>query len=445
MKEWGRMRNYVRDNLALIVFLASYFVLTVAGNLIYLTPFGQDLWQINITSRKFNSFEDAGSAEYLLLLILPFIVVPAVALGTKAIAREFSTKVFARIPEFSLLDFLAITSVLYAYIIFSFWQAGVIGKLAHGSDYIGAVQSRFGLLDAVGFWPQMALKNITVFMSCYAFVRALKERESFWMWATVATCIVTSLLLILLNMKWPLLVYFLMLIFAAFLFLNRRLYTAMTLAVVISALAYLLISIALLRIEPRDPTPAERLEQLLHPKPPPSKIETVMYLTITYAGHLGGVLLNRMAQPFPYYFEMFSKQGQICGTILDRLERKKNPCQPSILIYETIFHDEFAGRGTSPQPVHVTGFALNSWTGALVELVLASIVIGLLNSISALATPMTGTIVIAGGLVGYFFSQLPFEGPMIYDHGVIWLALFLAAYSAYRCAQGLVLVAHAKK
>jgi hypothetical protein len=150
-----------------------------------------------------------------------------------------------------------------------------------------------------------------------------------------------------------------------------------------------------------------------------------------HASYLGLTLFNRMAQPFPYYFEIFTKGGQICGTLIDRIQRKENPCQPSLVVYEQMFHDEFVGRGTAPQAVHVYGYALNGWLGAIIEVLLASVVLGLFTCVPA-RNHVTATIAVMGGLTGYYFSQLPFEGPIIYDHGLLWWMLLVVGYAVLK-------------
>jgi hypothetical protein len=152
---------------------------------------------------------------------------------------------------------------------------------------------------------------------------------------------------------------------------------------------------------------------------------------------LSFTLLNRMAQPYPYYFDVFTQDGPICGTLIDRIMRRLNPCQPSNLIYkkmfgETKFDALVSQNGTAPQPVHVYGYALNGWPGAMIELVLASVILGLFISVPAMTSDVAATIVVMGAVTGYFFTQLPFEGPIIYDHGILWWGLLIAAYTAIK-------------
>src|SRR5690606_13477549 len=64
----NRLRNAGRDNLALVIFLGSYFVLTVAGNLLYLIPGGDTVGEIAIKHFRIESLKTSGTFGYLFLL-----------------------------------------------------------------------------------------------------------------------------------------------------------------------------------------------------------------------------------------------------------------------------------------------------------------------------------------------------------------------------------------
>jgi len=433
-----RLRDSVRENMALIVFLSAYFCLTVLGNLIYMIPGGEVIGQIAIDDFALSDFQTAGSFGYLSLLVLPFIIAPVVALLTRRFAGTSVRHVAAVFKDFTRLDYIAITTALYGYVIFSFWRVDAVGLIEHGSDVYEAVRSRFELLERLGYWPQMALKSLLIFLACYAFVRAIRGRERFWIAASVINFLLMTCLLVLLNMKWPLLIYYVALALATFSFAPRRPYIGTILVSVATFVTYALITAALLRIIPTPPpdfTPTRGGKRI---ELPFKFLGAAASAALANSTLLGFTLLNRMAQPYPFYFEIVTREGQKCGTIVDRIERKTNPCQPSSLIYNKMFGDDIrfgedvASRGTTPQPVHIYGYALGGWSGALIELILTSIVLGLFISIPALANNIAATVTIMGGLTGYFFSQLPFEGPIIYDYGILWWGLLIVAYAAIR-------------
>lgn len=434
-------RNAVRSNLSLIVFLAAYFVLTVVGNVLYLTPIGPNLGQIAIPSFDIQKFKTFATLGFFVLLLMPFAIIPVIALLTRKLARPTVVQLVSLFQEFKPVDFSAISTTLYAYVAYSFWRSNAIGLLRHGANSMEVVDNRFDLLGALGFWPQMTLKSLLIFLATYAFIRALKTRAAFWISVAVVHLLLLSSLLVLLNMKWPVLVFYVAITLGGFSCAQRRPYLVATLCGACLVAIYLLISVIALRAVPTPlhfvPPPAQN-PTVITPPPapviaPPTSIGAASKSAVKSAPFLGATLINRMAQPFPYYFETFTNEGHVCGTVLDRIERKINPCQPSNLIYNKMFGvGEYAGRATAPQAIHVYGYALNGWIGALIELTLASIVIGIFISVPVSASSMTATIAVMGGLTGYFFSQLPVEGPILYDHGVLWWGLLIIGYSTFR-------------
>lgn len=435
-----KLRNAGRDNLSLIIFLCSYFVLTVAGNLLYLVPGGDSVGEIAIKGFRIENFKTSGTFGYLFLLLIPFVVTPVIALATRGLLKNYIDRVARSFSEFSPIDYAIIILALYTYVAYAFGRADAVSLLSKGDDVYEAVQSRFELLQSLGYWPQMALKSLLIFLACYSFIRALQGKELFWVIAAISNFVIMTVLLVLLNMKWPLLIFYAALAVSTFSFARERPYLG-TLAISILILAaYSLISVFLVRLAPPPAPPSNGYSQSTQVETARSPLQFLTGTTsaaIQNSRLLGLTVINRMAQPYPYYYETFTAEGAICGTLLDRIKRKTNPCQPSNLIYQKMFKDaKFADEvfqgGTAPQAIHIYGYALGSWTAAFLELILASIVIGCFIAVPALASGTTATIVVMGGLTGYFFSQLPFEGPIIYDHGVLWWALLIVAYSLYK-------------
>jgi hypothetical protein len=95
-------------------------------------------------------------------------------------------------------------------------------------------------------------------------------------------------------------------------------------------------------------------------------------------------------------------------------------------------NDGFAGRGTAPAAFHITGYALDGWLGAIIETVLAAVLIGAFMAVPVNASAVSGTVVVMGILAAYFLSQLPFEGAIIYDHGMLWWLLLIIGYALAR-------------
>lgn len=450
------LQRFVLRGLPLIVFLLAYFVLTVLGNLVYRLPSGEIIGQVAVENFSLKSFPAADTPGFFILLFMPFVVTPIVAIATKRAASGLVSSIAALFREFRPLDYAVISALLYGYVISALTKADALGLIRHGDDMFAAVRSRYELLDRLGYWPQMCLKSLLLFLACYAFAMALRGAGRFWIIATAVTFVLMTTLLVLLNMKWPILIYYVALTMAAFCLSPRRPFIYGITCMVLTIGSYAMISSVLLRLAPstqatsvhqKQKSSAAAGEALSSIGRSFSFLGDAASAAISNSALLGFTLLNRMAQPYPYYFETFHDGRHPCGTLVDRIERKTNPCQPSNMVYDEMFGDSqfgtvVAGRGTAPQAAHIYGFALQGWIGAIVELVLASIVIGLFMAVPV-SNAITGTIVVMGGTVGYFFSQLPFEGPIIYDHGLLWWSLLIAAYATFRAAIGQLEASHA--
>ncbi len=110
------------------------------------------------------------------------------------------------------------------------------------------------------------------------------------------------------------------------------------------------------------------------------------------------------------------------------------------MVYATIFGrrtfgtDDFESQGTSPIAVHVSGYALGGWPVAVLALVAGSVILGLFAAVPLDRSPAAGTLTILGAVTAYHLSQIPGEGVIFYEHGLIWPALLMLLYSLWRKA-----------
>jgi hypothetical protein len=394
----------LRTNVVLLTFLIAYALTTLAGNLIYLTPYSEALAGSSIKNFDIRAFPTADPG-YWILLLMPFVVAPPIALVVRRFFQRSVNRVISTLPAIGVRAYLVLCAVSYGYVVFSFYRIGVIDMATRGASAAASAEARFDLLAALGFWPQVALKSILVFLSVYSVIEALLSGRKFWISMAILNVLLMTALLLLLNMKWPAVLFYLAIVLCIVVTESRL--SLLILAIATTIVVYLAMTTLVTRFATAQGKTALN----------------------TFGTFVSGAV-NRMALPYPYYYRTFTSAGPICGTIVDRLERKTSPCQPSTLIYEQIFgKDGFEGRGTMPAAAHITGYALGGWTGALVELSLASIVIGLLAAISIKGV-MSATIIVMSGMASYYLSQLPFEATIIYDHGMLWWALLLAVYAA---------------
>lgn len=505
----------------IVVMLISYFLLTVLMNIVFVA-FDDRFARSSMKSFSISGFP-FDSFGYWALLLLPFAIVPPIAILSGRLCENGARKIAEFLPEFRLLDYLIVTCFCYAVVALAMYRADAWGLLWEGSDAASAVRARFELLDRLSSFERALLQSVLVFLTLYSLVSTLRSRTLVWSSLFVVNLVVMAVLLISLNMKWPVVVLFGGVVTSTALFGKHRIiYSAV--AVIVAVCIYALLATILLRIPqtsfgPRNdsvaamkaikaaasssaPTLGPTMEstaktivseetlvphgamlplarspesistELDNASAPeettkhavsPSLLETgpttestaktfvsampkkdvtfkkdvtlkgTIVAAASSSGHLWTSGLVRMALPYPFYYKTFTDEGPVCGTILDRLERRNNPCQPSLLIYERMFGgDGFAGRGTAPAAFHITGYALDRWMGAILETVLVGIVIGAFMAVPLNASAVSGTVVVMGILAAYFFSQLPFEGPLVYDHGALWWVLLVLAYATVR-------------
>jgi hypothetical protein len=393
----------------LLTLLMAYFFLTVLMNLMFVV-YGGGIAAGSVDDFSMSAFP-VQTLGYWLLLFLPFLIVPPVAIFCRYVLQQRASDLAERLPEFRLRDYLFITGICYAIAVYGMYRSDAWELLWSGTDAISAVGARFELLDRLQFFERAVMQSVLVFLTLYSLVRALRSRHMIWFLLSFINLVAMTTLLVSLNMKWPVVVLYGGIVASAALFGKHRL-IQVPVAAIAMICVYFLVATLVLRI-PQSPSPTKR--------------STAAFLTVS------GLL--RMALPYPFYYKTFTDEGPVCGTILDRVARRHNACQPSLLIYEKIFKDDgFAGRGTAPLAFHITGYALNGWLGAIIESVLTGIVIGAFMAVSVNVSAISGSIVVMGILTAYFFSQLPFEGPVIYDHGLLWWLLLVVGYALLRHA-----------
>jgi hypothetical protein len=227
-------------------------------------------------------------------------------------------------------------------------------------------------------------------------------------------------------MKWPVLLFFCGIALAVFVHSASRPYIKAGLASIVIVAAYLLISTFLFRaVETPVQIEAEAMVgDLTHV----AEVNSRLFSSAFWAApRLVAFAVNRMAVIYPYYLSTFSTDPSACGDLVGYL-RPGADCRPSTFIYQRMFvSDGFEGRGTAPAAVHITAFALGGLPLAGIALVLASVLMGMFTALPSQGNATVGAVAILGAIAGYHWSQLPGEGPLLYDHGLIWPFLVLAA------------------
>lgn len=418
------VRFWVIRNMAPVVFLGAYFFTVVLGNLVYLTPSGHAYLQTTSSYLAIYNFSTLFSFGYWILLFLPFLVTPLIVMLVRFKMEHDVNNFVNLIPDFSKVVFTVIVSCCFLIVVYSLLKADAINLFTSGFDAISSVEARFKILSQTGFFSLVVLMSILPYLSLYSLIKWFHSKQFFWSIATILMLILMTICLVLLNMKWPILIFYLALVIAVFVYSQRRPFLKALMGAVLLVMMYLLISVFVFRIVSNNEHKFATGERKFATK-------NIFKSATQNAPMLLMAAINRMAIIYPYYYHVFTTEGSVCGGVLKQAQRGP-ACRPSTFIYSRIFVDDgFNGRGTSPAAVHISGYALGGWPLAILALVCASVILGLFTCIPLNASAALGALRVTGAIVGYHFSQLPGEGPLIYDHGVLWLFFALLLYKGY--------------
>lgn len=430
-----RFRAFVARNASVIVFLASYTLTVVVGNLMYALPFGRASLELAGLPTDFFAFETLFSFGFWALLLCPYVVAPLAAMGARNYLAGTVRTVSDFIPEFRAWHYALLVGVCYLFVLLAFWRTGAADFIGTGTDFETSVKARFATRGALGLWPLIVLQSVIPFLALYSVVRALQSRDRSWMLFAVANILLTTTLLVWLNMKWPPLLFMAGIVLALFLFETRAPYTVTLAGILALGVAYFAITGTVLRFNiTLAPSPVTQGAPQAGKEPAKPPASTSIVSTTANAASKSYVWLlplHRMALSYPYYYEIFTKEGQLCGGVTNLLRHAK--CHPTFLVYtRTYKSDPFEGKGTSPAGVHISGYAFGGWPLALVALVLASVVMGGFAALPLDRNATLGTLAVIGGLSGYHLSQIPGEGVILNEHGLAWVGVLVLGYAAIR-------------
>lgn len=461
----GKLRVWLSVNIAPVVFLVSYFLAVVLGNILYLMPGVRSYLASTPYIYRIFGFDSLFSVGYWALLLMPFVVVPLVVCVVRRFFESVVKRVVGFFPDFTPASYLVVLFICYSAVIYSFWRADVFSLFLEGGDFISSVEARFAIRERVSFFTMALLMSNLHFLSIYSVVRLVRD-SGFWWWVAIGNTLLMTILLVVLNMKWPVIIFYAGLVLVLFMYSAKRPYLKALLGGVGLFLVYVLISAFVYRVSvpvsapvstdrasaqqsPRNDSTARSsgrgadgqvpAQNPKHPLDDRSVVSDPLAEKGRDAAALGAAIggrvpqmmlhaVNRMAILYPYYFEISSKEGTLCGGLLAQASVGQK-CRPSYYIYTKIFDDQFAGRGTAPAAVHITAFALGGWPLAVIGMVCGSLLLGLFSALPLSSNALIASLATTGGVLGYHLSQLPGEGPIIYDHGILWTVLMLVLYA----------------
>ena len=441
------LRLWISTNLHTVAFLGAYFLTVVAGNLVFASPLGRQSLAISNSSDRFLAYPNTFTFGYWVLLLCPFILTPLIVAITRRVSAPWMGRLAARVPEFRRADYAVITAAIFAFVIYRFWATDVLTIFSSGTDFTSSVEARFAIRARIGFITLIPLQAVLPVLTIYALVRWIQSSEGFWAAFAIGNTLVLSILLIMINMKWPVLLFYIGIVLGIFVYARKHAYLKATVGAFLVFVAFVLISAFVFRVAPvSDETsavPGMKPTGDALPSRPVRDASGALsqasehFVATTkaapfYVPSLMVIALNRMAISYPYYYQVFTDEGAVCGGIL--AQARRGPfCRPSHLIYARIFGaDGYTEKGTSPLAVHISGYALGGWPTAVFALFAASVILGLFSALPLDYGAAVGTATVVGAQTAYHLSQIPGEGIIFYEHGLLWPALVVAGYAVWR-------------
>lgn len=491
------LRGHISRYLPIYSFLAAYLLTVVLGNVNFAMPWGMDTVRTTGMNTEIFKQSTTFSIGYWTLLLSPFIVCPLFFIVFRRLFVKITSKFQPVSFDIGRVQYLIITAVMYAIVLHSFYDADVFHLARAGDTANTSVAARFLLLARLGFLDTMILQALLVFLTYYSLIRTLRRDGIYWTIASIFNFVLMSFLLFELNMKWPVLLFYIGTIMCVFVYTQSRPFTKAIIGGILLLIVYFVISTLVYRISYQPSTPQPHTASLgiavptpttaggttstdakfarssnarvgadmpappssqtspstaptpqaslpgPEPAPPAKRAPPTGAIRGIFA-HAGGIFgasmhmaplymaqaLNRMAIIYPYYYNVFTDEGNICGNLITQLTPGVK-CRPSWLIYTRMFgNDGFEGRGTAPAAAHISAYADGGWPLAMLALVGLSIVLAAFSALPLQGSAIFGSLVIIGSIAGYHFSQIPAEGVVFYAQGFGWVLLGLALYWA---------------
>lgn len=424
-----QLQRWIVRYLPALMFLGCYLLTTVIGNVLYTAD-----WAVNYLDEysipiRFLTFPETFSAGYWLLLGLPLFITPPTIWLVRKISMRHVEKRTAKIQDVSFQQFLVVAIIILGMSLYHFTDPQIWRLFFSSHNFSSAVEARFAILDRLGFFQITLLQSILPYLAFYACIRALREGQRHWRVAAIALVVAVALLSIILNMKWPVLLFFIGVVLCIFCDTRRRPYLKTILGGVFLVILYLGISALVLRVDVQASKPHDEQNQKYQQIPKEAANAVPLNKSTKSIVNLLFLPINRMAAGYPYYYHVFTTEGAACGGLIDQM-RRDPPCRPSTYIYTKIFgNDGFEGRGTTPQAVHISAYALGGWPLAVLALAATSIILGLLCALPSNASATVKALFISGALTGYHFSQVPGEGAIFYPHGLAWAIVIATIFT----------------
>ena len=121
--------------------------------------------------------------------------------------------------------YLAVVLICFSYVIYRFWQADVARLFTSGANMASSIEARFTIRERIGFLTFVPLQALLPYPHVVCRHPRGCRRDSCS--GSSAACVeffVLTVLLVMTNMKWPLLLFYVSLVLAIFVYGRQRAY-----------------------------------------------------------------------------------------------------------------------------------------------------------------------------------------------------------------------------
>ena len=417
------------------VFLFFYTVTTVIGALWFMTASGEaDLFRmLDGMSRQVAS--DIGSPTYLSVLLLPFIVTPALAfVGIYLTQRLYRNAGFSRWLkhlEVKLLPLIALSSAAVAYCIYRLAINHALIPDVHGS-YQENILRRVELFDRLGSLFFLITYGFLPILTVIFLARFMRDRRLVDLIGFLVMYLAFQVIIFDTLAKSHLLVISIMLICAVliarastwyipaiaivsvgcYLYTNAVLNGFMQESVVVTA------PVANQGEPPKIEMPKSNSEGTAStsPESPPAAINPIKNI------------IYRMSSSFPFYIHIFGRAEKRCGieakTVRTVLHLPASNCVLPIKVFAAMSPEITWVTGYAPAAANISAYGEMGLAWSICVMAISGFILGILG---ATATIGSGPLYVAFGVAsctfGYYLSQLPLIATFTYGHGLIFLTL----------------------
>lgn len=438
--------------LPLVIYLVAWTGLTALGATITLFDWGQEHLRLFLGNIPQNVSEEIGTSSYYLLLLMPYVVVPAFFFAAYGISKKYISIIQC---EFAKVSSGALMVVAVSAITFCLWKLNSIdtlypGLLVYDLTYDQYILKRTEIINSAGFIFYGLVYAVIPMSSVLFFSRMIYHRCSiFDISGLVLTFAATLYFTVAIYMKLPIIVYFMLIAFSVLLSGRKLFLFPVIVVMAVATLLSLHVVMGGYRVgEPPATEQQEKLSgaggrltgaadqdasgasrgQVVPAGPKPSDFSIPARL-LGGAWSITESIAFRMGAAFPYYVAIFRDPSERCGIETNSLPLLPTPrCVLPRKVFDAMYPNVTWVEGFAPAAAHVSAYGERGLSYALFVLAMIGIILGVMSGMMRFCSgPVFVGLGVAVSIVAYYFTQVPFLGALSYSHGLVFflIPLFL--------------------